>query len=106
MGGGGHALEQAGVGEQQGAGADGHEGALFAGVFLLERGEGVDEREGLGVVVEEGVDAGAAGDDEYVVVVEFFVCVGVVDVGFDGEAGGGGYGGGGGGEGELEGFGG
>ena len=65
----GQALQDARLGEDHGARADGHEGALFGGVGGLEFGEGLDEGEGFGGGGEDGRDAGgAAGDDEDVVV--------------------------------------
>lgn len=91
MGGGGHALEDAGFGEEEGSGADGEEGTFFARVCLLEGAEVFDEFDGFGVfVVQDGFDTFAAGDDEDVVFSEGFVGVVVVHVGFDDEAGGGG----------------
>ena len=108
MGGCGEALEDAGLSEDHGARADGHEGTFFGGVGFLEGGEGADEGDGEGGWGEGGVEVrgrGAAGDDEDVVVAEGGE--GVVEVGvcFDGEAGGGGYAWGGGGDGAFEGFG-
>ena len=100
---GGHALQHAGLGQDEGARADGHEGALFRRVGLLQGAEGFEEGHGLGFGFEHGVDAVAAGDDEDVVVVEGFVGVFVVNVGFDGEARGGGDALGGGGDGAFEG---
>ena len=58
-----------------------------------------------GGIFEHRVDAAAARDDQDVVVIEVFVRIQVVHVGFNGEAGGGGDGGRGGGEGAFEGFG-
>ena len=109
----GHALQQACVPEDQAAGADGEEGAFFGGVGFLESrvGGGEAGRFGwVGVVgrggrAEFGKDGGAAGDNEDVVVVEVVVRGFVVDVRFDGEAGGGSHGGRGRGDGAFEGFG-
>jgi hypothetical protein len=89
MGGRGEALEEARAREEQGPRADGHEGAFFAGVGGLQRGEGLDQFDGFGgvgggFVFQGRVDAAAAGDDQDVVVVEVFVGVFVVDVRFDG----------------------
>ena len=88
VGGGGHALQQAGVRQGEGARADGHEGALFAGVLLLQGGEGFDERDGLAVRLQHGVHPAAAGDDEHVVVVQIFVRVVEIDVRLDRQPGG------------------
>ena len=57
--------EDALVGEHEGAGADGQQGALARGVSLLELGKGVDELEGLGLLLDDGLDI-AAEDDENV----------------------------------------
>lgn len=53
--------------EDERAGSDGHEGALFARVRLLQFGEGLDQFDGLGFFFDDVVDADAAGDDEDVV---------------------------------------
>ena len=75
--------------EQERARGDAHECAFFAGILGLESGKSADQGEGFGVGFEDGVDAlDAAGDDEDVVVLEVGVRVFVIDVGFDGEAGG------------------
>ena len=73
----------------------------------MEFGEGFEQGDGFGVGGDEGVDAfrGAAGDDQDVVFLEVFVRVGVVDVGFDGQARGGGDAAGGSCDGVFEGFG-
>ena len=88
----GHALEHARGPEDQAARADRHERALFGRVGGLQFGEGFEQGDGFGVGGDDGVDAlrGAAGDDQDVVFLEVVVRVGVVDVGFDGQARGGG----------------
>jgi len=97
-------LQHAGLGEEQGAGADAEERALFGRVALLQSAEGADEWEGLGVWgVEDGFDGRAAGDDQDVVVADVGVRVGVVGVRFDGQGAGGGDARLGGGDGAFEG---
>ena len=61
--GGGEAAQQAGFGEEEGAGADGHEGALTSWIFLLDFGELLDEGQWLGFGFEDLIRA-AAGDYE------------------------------------------
>ena len=91
--------------EQEGAGTDGEKGTFFAGVGLLQVGEGFGEEDRLGLGGKNGVDVGATGDDEDVVVAQVGVGVFVINVGFDSEAGGRGYGLGRGGDSAVEGFG-
>lgn len=55
--------EDAGLTEEERAGADGEYGAFFVGVFLLEVREGFDKAEGFGFGFEDRVGA-AAGDHE------------------------------------------
>lgn len=91
MGGCAQAGEDARLGEEQGAGADGDEGTLAAGVFLLDVGVGLDEAEGLELVLEDDVDV-AARDDEHVELREALVGFFEGDVGVEGNALGGGDG--------------
>lgn len=58
----------------------------------MQFGEGFEQGDGFGVGGDDGVDAlrGAAGHDQDVVFFEVVVRVGVIDVGFDGQARGGG----------------
>lgn len=51
--------EDALLGEEETAGADGEEGAFFFGVFFLQVGVGSDEAEGFGFGFEDCVDAAA-----------------------------------------------
>jgi len=60
----GQTLQETGLGEDQGAGADGHQGAFFGWVGELELCEGADQIDGLAAFCEQVVDAPAAGDDE------------------------------------------
>jgi hypothetical protein len=72
VGGGGQAQQDALVGQEQRAGADAHESALLGGVILLQLGEGADEVERLGLLLENG-GAVAARDDEHIVVLQLLV---------------------------------
>ena len=103
--GGAEPLQDPRVPEEEGAGADAHERALFGGVLLLHGREGFDEGDGLAAGFED-LGAVAAGDDEHVVVFDVLVGVVVVHVGFDDDALGGGGAGLGRDDGDFEGFGG
>jgi hypothetical protein len=85
VGGGGEAGQDAGLAEEERAGADAHEGALAGGVLLLLLGEGFDEGERLGLGLEDFLRL-AADDDEDVDFVQARHGVGVAEVGFDGGA--------------------
>lgn len=84
--GGGQALQDSGLREDERAGADGHDGALFGGIRLLEFGEGFDEFEGFGFLLEHIFDRPAAGNDQNIVFLERLVRIFVVDIGLDGQA--------------------
>lgn len=85
MGGGGEAGEDALLGKEERAGADGEKGALVGGVLLLQLGEGSDEGERLGVSLDDLV-AVAADDDENVKVAEALVGLLEGDLGANGDA--------------------
>lgn len=80
MCGGLEAGEDALLGEEEGTGADGKNGAFTLWVLLLEIRKGFDEAEGLGFVLEHFID-GAAGDDENVKLAETGIGLFVVHVG-------------------------
>jgi hypothetical protein len=82
VGGGTESLQDARFGEEERASADGEEGTLLAGILLLQLGVGFDEVHGLGVGLEDGLDA-SAGDDEDVVVLNVLMGVIKVDVSFE-----------------------
>lgn len=80
MGGGTQTSEDSGLGEEEGAGADGEKGALAGWVLLLDFGIRLDEAQWLGLVLEDDFGV-AAGDDEDVEVGEAFVGLLEGDVG-------------------------
>ena len=84
----GHALQHARGAQDQTAGADGHQRALFGRVRGLQLGEGFEQRDGFGVGGDDGVDPfrGAAGHDQHVVFFEVVVRVRVIDISLDGQA--------------------
>jgi len=63
VGGGAEAGEDTGLGQEEGARADGHEGTLAAGVLDLHVGVGLDEAQWLHLVLQDLIGA-ASGDDE------------------------------------------
>lgn len=90
MCGGCQALENACLSEEQGAGADGHEGSFFAGIRGLKLSKGFDQFERFCILLENVVDAIAAGNNQDVIFIQVLMSSLDVDVGFDGEARGGG----------------
>lgn len=90
--------------EEEGGGADGEDCALTAWVFLLDVGKGLEDAEGLGLLLDNGLEV-AAGDDEDVEGGEGLLQVGVGAVGFEEDAVGGFDGWRAGGEDAFEGFG-
>lgn len=84
VGRGGEAGEDALVGEEVRAGADGEEGALADWVALLQLDKGRDEAQGLGVLLDDLVGV-AAEDDEDVVVLQLLVGLLVGDLAGEGD---------------------
>ena len=83
----GEALQDAGPGEEHGAGTDAQQRALLDRVVLLHVGEGADQLDGLVVLVDAHDGGGrAAGDDEDVDVAQELVRVLEVHVRGDGVA--------------------
>ena len=74
------------MGEDERAGADGHESALFAGIGLLELGEILDKLDRLGLLLEHVIHAHTTRNDEDVVFLEVFVSIFKVDVSFNSKA--------------------
>lgn len=72
MGSGREASEDTLLGKEERTGADGEEGTLVGGVLLLQLREGLDERKGLGVVLENVLTV-AANNDENVKVAEALI---------------------------------
>lgn len=79
---GGEAGKDTLAGKEEGAGADGEDSALTAGVLLLEFGKVVDEAEGLGLLLENFLRV-ASEDDENVKVLEAIVRLLEGDLGAD-----------------------
>ena len=82
VGGGGQAGEDSELGQEEGSGADGQEGALPSRVVLLEFGKGRDDGQGLGLGLQDGA-AVTADDDEDIELVEALVRLLEGDLGVD-----------------------
>lgn len=82
MSGGREAGEDALLGKEEGAGADGEESTLARGVLLLEFGKGSDQGEGFGARLKDG-SGSSTDDDEDVEVVEAVVSLLEGDLGAD-----------------------
>ena len=67
------------LGQEEGTGADGEEGALFVWVFLLQVRPGSDDAQGFGFGLEDLICV-TARDDEDVEFLETLVGFGVVHV--------------------------